>query len=256
MALWAAARIMGPLSGRRTSHQLSTQQVCFVEHFAVAVAREANTRIQEFGPQGLSNIAWALVKMDLGRKEEPRRFVLAAADAARGDLRNFPPQAIANFCWSLSRIEGANEVLSQFGGAAAREALGRPQDFAWQDFAGIMSSVMNLRQPCLPEVHAMASMAVTRASNCCNVIGTQALLNIALAAARLGTDTEVLKPMAMGIASVFVKRASDLNEIDQRQWQEVRQRCGLCGAGESVSGRGVGKKRLSKCNVKVQQFAI
>lgn len=243
MTLWAMAKILGRVGGAKKnwggppSLQTSEENLLAITAFASSVAAEASRRMPEFSPQGLSNIAWALSTMDLARLQAPRHFILQAASVATPDLRNFPAQAIANFSWALSRLQDGREALSSFGLASAREALARPNDFAWQDLAGLVSSLMGVCDWAQEEVKAFARNVVRRAQGCCNHIGTQALLNIALSAARLGIEKETLTPMAWGIAEAFTRRVNRLNDIDLRQWSEVQRYCGLPGCQAELSRR-------------------
>ncbi|CAE8688424.1 unnamed protein product [Polarella glacialis] len=188
MALWAAAKLVG----RGPARQKGGRGQCYpeVEKFALAVADEACERIQDFSPQGLSNISWALATLNLSRHEASRKFFVAAALTAAPLLHSYPPQAIANLCWAFGRAEGLGQVLGSFGAAAALEAQRRAKDFSWQDLSGIVSALLYVGLNGVSEVQDFAYSLVVQASSCCAQIGTQALLNIALSAVRLGVDTQ------------------------------------------------------------------
>lgn len=226
MALWGIAKLMG----RRTRSTRRTGKCEFdefedIEKFSMAVAREGSARIQDFSAQGVSIVAWALATLDLVEAPDAVHFFEVAAEVAATNIQHYPPQAIANLCWALNRVPGKSAVLASFGRAAALEAQNRMNEFSWQDSSGIVSALMNLG-PGSAEVRDLTILLVQTASCQCHKIGTQALLNIALSAVRLKLDSCVVMPLAEGISDVFVKRQG-LNDIDNRQWQEVQRYCGL-----------------------------
>jgi len=79
-------------------------------------------------------------------------------------------------------------------------------------------------------VQQFAATMAARAAGRCSSIGNQALLNIALAAARLGVHPDILRPMTLSMAKVLTARAICLNQIDLRQWIEIQRYCGLPGS--------------------------
>lgn len=219
MALWGIAKLMG----RRT--RSGKCEFDDIEKFSMAVAREGSARIQDFSAQGVSIVAWALATLNLVEAPDAVHFFEVAAEVAATHIQHYPPQAIANLCWALNRVPGKSAVLASFGRAAALEAQNRMNEFSWQDSSGIVSALMNLG-PGSAEVRDLTILLVQTASYQCHKIGTQALLNIALSAVRLKLDPSVVMPLAEGIAEVFVKRQG-LNDIDNRQWQEVQRYCGF-----------------------------
>ncbi|CAJ1399595.1 unnamed protein product [Effrenium voratum] len=241
MALWGIAKLVG-----RRSRTSSGTQVDDIERFAAAVAREGQQRIADFSPQGVSIVAWALATLDLADLPETFRFFEAATEVAAREIEQYPPQAIANLCWALNRVRYKHSVLSSFGKAAALEAQKRMDHFSWQDFSGILSALMNLGPQVSEEVRSLAKKLVEKASKECSKIGTQAILNLALSAVRLRLETEVVRPLALGISETFAVRGQSLNDIDMRQWQEIQRYVGLEGGFEKGrrSNRGNRRKRL------------
>lgn len=232
MALWALARIAA--KGHSKGHRGGKRKDGApkeVETIALAIASEAFCRISEFSPQGLSNIAWALATMDLIHHEAARRFIIAVAAKSAPNLSAFPPQAIANFCWALGRVENAEASMADFGIAAAREATRRISEFSWQDLSGMINAMM--RGGRVTEIQEFAASIVERAARSCHQIGTQALLNIALAAVRLQVNPEVVLALAYGIEQAFDGNMGNLNPIDRRQWQEVQRYCSGAAASQS-----------------------
>eukprot|EP00931_Biecheleriopsis_adriatica_P073837 TRINITY_DN4804_c0_g2_i1.p1 TRINITY_DN4804_c0_g2~~TRINITY_DN4804_c0_g2_i1.p1 ORF type:complete len:595 (+),score=103.46 TRINITY_DN4804_c0_g2_i1:56-1786(+) len=221
MALWAMARVLGRRAGRGESFP-------HVDQFASRVADEACVRIRDFTPQGISNIAWALATLDLVRAPQTIHFFRAVVDLAPNELQSYPPQAIANVCWALSRKDVPAELLTTFAPRATSEARARFTDFSWQDLSGIISSLIGAGFSGLSRVHevqAFATTLVNEASSRCSQIGKQALLNIALSAARLKLDRKVMRPLVSGIEEAFAQNRENLNNIDERQWNEVKSYC-------------------------------
>eukprot|EP00930_Biecheleria_cincta_P001000 TRINITY_DN10217_c0_g1_i1.p1 TRINITY_DN10217_c0_g1~~TRINITY_DN10217_c0_g1_i1.p1 ORF type:complete len:323 (-),score=71.97 TRINITY_DN10217_c0_g1_i1:45-905(-) len=217
MAVWAMATLIGRRQPGRGGHCAE------VDMFGLAVAEEVLPRIHEFSPQGLANIAWAFATLDLSQHEATGNFLIAAATVASSAMSSFSPQAISNLLWALGKSNGlheADEVVT-FGKAAAVESQRRTNDFTWQDLAGVVSALTNLGLSDEPEIRSFAVALVNRTSKCCPKIGTQALLNIAQSAVRMRMEPELLKPLAVEMAKVLDKR--NLNQIDERQWEEVKR---------------------------------
>jgi len=227
MTLWALAKIARSSLARTASTAASRGRLC-AEIIALAdgVGTEACSRIRDFSPQSLSNIAWALATMDLTQRDASRKFLVFAAEVAGPELRAYSPQAIANLCWAFSKL-GNSSAVASFGAYAACQAYSpdRYQEFTWQDFASITSALARLGLGGRPEVHALAVWVVGRTSGQCWGIGTQALLNIATAAVRLGVTAEQMLPLAWEISEVFRAQAVHLNDVDIRQWQQVQCHC-------------------------------
>lgn len=231
MAIWGIATLIG----RRKDKDCPDVGRCpEVEKFGLAVANEAMMRIREFSPQGLANIAWALATLDLVRHEVTSNFLVATATVAAPELSSFSPQAIANLLWAVARAHGLrrNEAIVMLGKASAIESQRRgARQFAWQDLAGVVSALTNLGLGDEPEIQSFAIVLIGWARQCCSEIKNQALMNIAQSAARLRVDPAVLKPFALEIAKVFPHRVPGLNNIDMRQWDEVRSYVNLMGPG-------------------------
>lgn len=239
MTIWAIAKLTGKGSlrgghgpfGSASRPQRRLKVNSDVEAFVIRATKEAFHRLGEFSPQGLSNIGWALATMELTRQEDVRSFLIAAASKAMSELKWYPPQAIANLCWALCRLNDAADdgTVNMFASAVAVQAQRRMQDFEWQDLAGIISAMNRAELVQLEEVYNFASELVMHAATSEDeAIGTQALLNMALSAARLGVDPDVLRPLADRIDAVFSEEGKEhLNDIDRRQWSEVQSHC-LC----------------------------
>lgn len=246
MALWAVAKIArsplarGTGSGSAGGGSGGSRGRLHAEIVALAdgVGTEACSRIREFSPQSLSNIAWALGSMDLTQREASRKFLVFAAEVSAPELHSYSPQAIANLCWAFSKL-GSSSAVARFGACAACQAsaLERTWDFTWQDHASIISALARLGLGGKPEVRALAVWLVGRTSGQCQEVGTQALLNIATALVRLGVTAEEMQFFAWEIAEVFSVRTAHLNDVDMRQWWQVQRHCNLPGmCGRPLSG--------------------
>jgi len=223
MGVWAVARVMQQWR-RGHTHPLPEA----VEGFALAAAVEAHMRMDGLSPQALSNLAWGFVTLDLGRAGPVRGFILTGTIVACSNgLQQFSPQAIANLCWALSKIPQPESLTSTFFEAATRAAVDRAHDFTWQDLASIASAMMNSGAKKEPYAMAFTTWLVQQAYGRCHRMGTQALLNIAVAAKRVGVASEAILKLAVEIQSVFALRNGGLNEIDRRQWLEVCEHCHL-----------------------------
>ena len=76
-------------------------------------------------------------------------------------------------------------------------------------------------------VHRLALLIISKARGCCEDVGIQALINIALVGVRLRVEIDVLRPLACDIAQELMGRAAELNAIDVKQWDEVHRYSGI-----------------------------
>ena len=76
-------------------------------------------------------------------------------------------------------------------------------------------------------VHRLALLIISKARGCCEDVGIQTLINIALVGVRLRVEIDVLRPLACDIAQELMGRAAELNAIDVKQWDEVHRYCGI-----------------------------
>lgn len=243
MLAWAVAKLHGRSgtgSGRRANRGRGAQPqpkksggVLLEEVFLVALAVEAQHRLGEFAPQGISNVAWALASREVLGSEAARSFLAAAAESATQRISEFTPQAISNLLWAVGRLgtnsaPGGNAslrtVVSMLAMAAAKEAAQRMSEFAWQDLSGIMVALSHGRHR-EPATKEFAILLLSRAAANCNELSTQEMLNIALSAARLGLPGRSLRPMVDAMDGCLHARANWLNPVDQRQWSEVQHLC-------------------------------
>eukprot|EP00928_Gymnodinium_smaydae_P055509 TRINITY_DN39028_c0_g1_i1.p1 TRINITY_DN39028_c0_g1~~TRINITY_DN39028_c0_g1_i1.p1 ORF type:complete len:647 (+),score=134.65 TRINITY_DN39028_c0_g1_i1:120-2060(+) len=216
MMLWAVAKIQG----RSRYEQLPSE----FRAFAAAVAAEALPRLDEFAPQGLSNLAWSLATLDMLRVEEPRALLVEAIWPMATQISRYPPQAVANLAWALARLD--DPATHVFFAASALDAANRINQYSWQDVAGVLTA---LRQAGLSrnfqEGRRLVSVAIRRASGRCGELGTQALLNILLSAVRMGIQAGDISPLAEEMAQCLEYRQEKLNHIDARQMEEVHSYC-------------------------------
>eukprot|EP00927_Polykrikos_kofoidii_P028311 TRINITY_DN24741_c0_g1_i1.p1 TRINITY_DN24741_c0_g1~~TRINITY_DN24741_c0_g1_i1.p1 ORF type:complete len:702 (+),score=122.90 TRINITY_DN24741_c0_g1_i1:50-2107(+) len=208
-----------------------------VEEFLGFLAAEAQLRLTEFSPQGISNVAWALATATALRRDCCRNFVIAAAGFALHRLADFPPQAISNLCWAVGKLGRGNDSGSGFarqrghGGsvalfmaASAATATTRLAEFSWQDLAGVLVASGNFRNKS-PEAKELAARVVPLVTKHCQDLSTQVMLNIALAASRLRLQAEVVQSMASAIGCSIAAKPHQLNDMDRRQWAEIQRHC-------------------------------
>eukprot|EP00198_Chlamydomonas_reinhardtii_P011281 XP_001700618.1 predicted protein of CLR family [Chlamydomonas reinhardtii] len=147
-SLWALAALgcTGP-EYRTAALDLGRPQAGLVAALAAEGRRQ---RFAGFGPQELSNSAWALAKLGFGgaaaagavavgpeAPEEQRRWFAGAVEAALpgvapGAMEGAAPQAWSNLLYALAlvRHQPPPELLGAAGGAAAALARGGAQDCA------------------------------------------------------------------------------------------------------------------------------
>lgn len=220
MALWGVAKVVGrSVKGR----QLDWEMVQFAE----AVAAEASSRLDEMSSQSISNVAWALGSLELGkqRKGPARDFLLTMAASCGPKLQNFHPQAIANMSWAISRVSAASKVLGSFASFVIQQATSqqRSGEFTWQDLASLASAMSNFKLVENHEVREFVQHLVLSASMRVEVIGTQSLLNLALAASKVSVDNDALQWFCNVLESAVGPRP--LNDIDRRQLAKVQAAC-------------------------------
>ena len=219
------------------------------------IAACAHAQLNELSPQSIANVSWALAAADVWAAPEAFDFITAAAAlAARVRFRGFEPQAIANLCWATRRLGGTFSVVEarQFVRMAARVALERLHEFAWQDRAGIIIALAGM--PCSAQEHTVMTLAGFLAGallgelyrlmaelaaeggqralhEACVLdlshLTAQVALNIAVACARLQCDRQLLSQLRNAIASIYVPPPGArpwLCRRDLRQWAEVQRR--------------------------------
>ncbi|CAE8648147.1 unnamed protein product, partial [Polarella glacialis] len=250
MTVWAIAKIVsGKNSNRKNGGRKSGkgQGGCLrllaaqgpeLEEFVLACVREATFNLEQHTAQGVSNVAWAVATLELSHHDEGHLFLLEAAVKATQEIEWFAPQAVANLCWalcSLPAVSQGQEDAQNFFSAVAWQVSAKIYNFDWQDLSGILSAMSRISACRLPEVVSLAATVTSHAAAAQpSQIGTQALLNIALAAVRLGVPQEVIWPLAESIWYVFSSEGErPLNPIDHRQWCEVRAYCGFSVAGHT-----------------------
>jgi hypothetical protein len=230
MTVWAIAKSMPATRTNRKRHGSGVN--CQPAHdFVIRAAAVALQRIGEFVPQGLSNLAWSFATMGLSKDSSVRAFVLAAASQASKNSAAYSSQAIANLCWAVGHIDIKDDisqvaVLTEFSIVATNEAIRREREFTWQDAAGVLSGLMRVAIRDFSNLRAYASRLAVRAGASSNgAIGTQALLNIGLSAARLGVGPALLREMVASIEQLLDAGELVLNVIDLRQWKEIQNYC-------------------------------
>lgn len=240
MLAWAVAKLRGrgPQVGVRgranAAASAAASTALQAQAFLVKLADVAVGRLEEFVPQGISNIAWALATAgvlslpSLKPTSGPLGFLLGALSVAEQGSRSYPPQAIANLCWAAGRLSGktlypeAAVQVSRFLAVAAQQALARINEFGWQDLSGILVALGQGRHRSV-HANALAVAVAHRAAGCAGQLTMQVLLNIALSAARVGAPTEHLQGLVDQIAALVKANPQKLNAMDVQQWTELQQ---------------------------------
>lgn len=222
MLAWGSAKLHG--RGSKSGPRKGSKEV---RECLVNIATEAHSRLRECSAQAISNIAWALATVDVLEHEGALLFLVEAASQATTALHTFSPQAVSNLWWAVVRLghrsatmRGVANVVPAFMAAAAREASKRMSHFSWQDASGVVVALAKGRFRSADALH-FASILVSRAAQQHSELSTQAMLNIALSACRLGVPVESLRILVAAIRC----HTSRMNFLDLRQWAEVQQKC-------------------------------
>lgn len=240
MLAWAIAKLYGRgPSDRRArkkgpkSADLASGRAKEVDSLLAALAMQATEIMHLLSPQSISNIAWALATLELvggSSSSAGRDFICAAVAAAQTCMGEYSPQAVANLLWAAVRVEShkssrALEIISKFSGAVAQETTLRMLEFTWRDLAGVAVALSHKQLVQRPEALTFATLLVGHAAGRCNELTPQLMLNIAQSAVRLGVKQEAMQGMVDAIAQSVAERRLRLNEVDLRQWSEVRAAC-------------------------------
>jgi len=223
MLAWAVAKIhgRGRTSVRATRASSASGDLV---NILLRVAEIATEGLANFTPQGISNIAWSLAKMDVLNHTTAQEFMLTTSAWAAPTLHEYPPQAIANLLWAVGQLPvdvvDENGVLTEIAAAAARQAYQRMQEFGWQDLAGVAVALSHGRHT-IPEALAFVAEAMLQAAWYCTE--ARVMLNIALAAARLGMGGQEYQDLVHAIRHTW--DPSGWSSEDMRQWAKVQAHC-------------------------------
>lgn len=228
MLAWACAKVF-----RRAATRVCIRPV-EVDLFLLDLAAEGRRRLPDLSAQSVSNIAWALATLKLLcpqlQNTSARDFLNEAMCTSAPQLGSYSPQAVANLLWAAVRLDppkargAASSTVKAFSAAVAREATLRMLEFSWRDLAGV-SVALAYGQLCLPEALTFATLLVGHTAARCSELTPQTMLNIAQSAVRLGVTPESLQAMVDAIAFCIAKQQLHFNDVDQRQWKEVRGWC-------------------------------
>jgi RAP domain len=165
-----------------------------------AIARAAPVRINDFKPQELSNTAWSFATL---KHEAPLLFDAIAA-AAPVCIKDFNPQALANTAWSFATLKHEAPLLFD---AIAAVALVRINDFNPQNLANTVWAFATLKNEAPLLFDASAQAAPVRINN----FNPQSLANTAWAFATLNHEAPLLFD---AIARAAPVRINDFNLQD------------------------------------------
>eukprot|EP00931_Biecheleriopsis_adriatica_P019876 TRINITY_DN13425_c0_g1_i2.p1 TRINITY_DN13425_c0_g1~~TRINITY_DN13425_c0_g1_i2.p1 ORF type:complete len:674 (-),score=144.61 TRINITY_DN13425_c0_g1_i2:21-2042(-) len=201
-----------------------------VRAFVLAGVNEALRRVSMHSYQGLANIAAAIVDLSLSQSHEGSEFIKAAVKMCLQDIVRIPPQSVANLCTAAASLQDSEGI--ELAGLLMEEAAAKvlKTNFTWHDLSEILGAMsrchtkngLSTGQGLYNFAAAVASMVGATALH---AVGSQARLNIALSAARLGLSRDDLAPLLQSIQRMFAEssagRAPALKPIDYKQWQEV-----------------------------------
>lgn len=233
MSAWAVTRIHA-----RNEGGLEPGAIQEVMSFVIAIAEDSVRRFKEMSGQSISNIAWALSKLDVDCKGNPgvHTWFSCAMQAVVQKPFEFSPQAVANLAygvsWLNSRVKARlptyfREEMERFGEAAASQALERESEFNWQDLSGVLVSIGPRHEmdssplsqgPCTKALAEHLAWLVAAEGH---KLTTQVGLNIAVAAIRVGISASVSTALFQKMATVMAQASPNLNNHDLRQFREL-----------------------------------
>jgi len=213
MMLWAIAKIF------RYYKQPANVDSRIMD-FAIAAVEQATETAHDQAPQGLSNVAWAVVNLKLHKRLEGQKFLLAAAFSATQRMTSFSPQAVSNLCSAVSNLgEDHKFKVRSFLEMAVRHASS--QQFQWHDLAEIITAISK---------DAVERPIMLRfAENVCEQAGhgdaqmqRQTLVSIGYAGVKIGVHPKLLRNVGNRIAKYPLK---NLTSIERRQFHELKAYC-------------------------------
>eukprot|EP00427_Karlodinium_veneficum_P026481 CAMPEP_0169198270 /NCGR_PEP_ID=MMETSP1016-20121227/8724_1 /TAXON_ID=342587 /ORGANISM="Karlodinium micrum, Strain CCMP2283" /LENGTH=274 /DNA_ID=CAMNT_0009274997 /DNA_START=466 /DNA_END=1290 /DNA_ORIENTATION=+ len=104
MTAWAVAKLHA-----RNEGGLAPDYFMEVGTFMSAVADESVTRFESMSSQSISNLAWALTKLDRMNDESARSFFTRAVTSLIARPHEFSPQAISNLCYAVSWLNSRSK---------------------------------------------------------------------------------------------------------------------------------------------------
>jgi len=187
--------------------------------------------------QSISNVAWALTKLDRMNDASARSFFTKAMASLIDRPFEFSPQAISNLCYAVSWLNSRSKArmppdfrvtMHQFAEIAASQALAREAEFKWQDLSGVLVAIAPRFQqddaPLGQGVHTrrLAEKLAARVAQEGQSLTTQVGLNIAVAASRIGLRPDILRKVTCTMSSVIASRTPRVNGHDLRQFKELQ----------------------------------
>lgn len=253
MAAWSLAKLYagskatvkedyGGQSRRGRSHTRPPQ----VDSMLLSLAEVATECVHLFEDQGISNITWAMAILDLTGKEPAmapvRAFFEAVIKFSTKELWNYSAQAIANLLWACVRVEfpatnkrardKATERMSALCSAVASVMTARMNEgrsVTWRDLSGVATALQHGKHQTEAVMVYMSLLTVRAAEQVAiGELSAQQMLNIALADARLFVDPFIMQALVDNIERRILDGAVVLNDVDLRQWEEVKRWCMPC----------------------------
>lgn len=230
MSAWAIAKI----HARGEAHLLQNKGH-EIGSFVVAIAEEVVKRFHLMSAQSISNVAWALAKMDRMTDKSSISFFDCTVQAVVKTPSHFSPQAISNLCYAFSWLNSRHskfsasfqEAIWTFGEVACHQALTRSHEFDWKDLSGVLVAVGPRNQQDKkaigqgPYTRQLAEHLAKRVSEEGCSLTAQVALNISVTAARIGISSQVLRALFRTMSKVIVSRTPAVNDHDLRQYREL-----------------------------------
>jgi len=180
---------------------------------AVLVARasaHAEKGAQDFNAQEVSNVLWALAKMEIGA---PAQLLEAMETRALATAALWDPQGVANLFWAFAKMERTPSAALL--AAMGRQAVSTVRAFTPQGVSSFMWSLGSLSAAPDPEVLAAMDR---RALEIVQEFGAQNLANFMWAHARLGARVSPELYDALGARVVEIAREFKPQELANFMW--------------------------------------
>jgi RAP domain/FAST kinase-like protein, subdomain 2 len=171
-----------------------------------AISDAAQASMDDFNPQTLSNSAWAFATL---KHEAPLLFD-AIASAAPACIGNFTPQALSNTAWAFATLKHEAPALLD---AIARAVPVQIQDFKPQELSSTAWSFATLNHEAPTLLDAIANFSQVRI----NDFSPQNLANTAWSFATLNHKAPLLFDAIARVASVRIEHFNS-QELSNTAW--------------------------------------
>ncbi|CAK0825819.1 unnamed protein product [Prorocentrum cordatum] len=251
MVAWSFAKLYESRQGDRQLRARGSRcsaRPAKVDGMLSSLAEIATQCIDKFEDQGISNIAWALVVLDLAgstsASSPEQAFLEAALRYCSVELRAYSTQAVANLTWACVRMDCSRvktrERVSEFCSLVAEimtsrmmgttgeqhERHGMNRTVCWKDLSGVAAAFSHFRQRSRPVENYMTLLTHQTAEQVAKgKLTPQQMLNIAQSVARAKVPRSEMQTLVNNIEACIATRGLKLNKMDVCQWSEVQQWC-------------------------------